>query len=102
MTPDDEKKQPFIRLAMTIDVPAIKLIARKSFERYVPLIGKSPASMNADFSGHVLKDTVFIVQSEKKQGSVLRYAIVLQRDGEWLLENFTVSPAPGDGALARP
>ena len=98
MTSDDEKKQPFIRLAMTTDVPAIKLIARKSFERYVPLIGKPPAPMNANFSGHVLKDTVFIAQSEKKQGSVLGYAIVLQRDGEWLLDNNAVSPeAQGRG-----
>jgi ribosomal protein S18 acetylase RimI-like enzyme len=98
MTSDDEKKQPFIRLAMTTDVPAIKLIARKSFERYVPLIGKPPAPMNANFSGHVLKDTVFIAQSEKKQGSVLGYAIVLQRDGEWLLDNIAVSPeAQGRG-----
>ena len=94
MTSDDEKKQPFIRLAMTTDVPAIKLIARKSFERYVPLIGKLPAPMNAYFSGHVLKGTVFIAQSEKKQGSVLRYAIVRQRDGEWLFDNFAVSPEP--------
>ena len=98
MTSDDEKKQPFIRLAMTTDVPAIKLIARKSFERYVPLIGKPPAPMNANFSGHILKDTVFIAQSEKKQGSVLGYAIVLQRDGEWLLDNIAVSPeAQGRG-----
>ena len=98
MTSDDEKKQPFIRLAMTTDVPAIKLIARKSFERYVPLIGKLPAPMNAYFSGHVLKGTVFIAQSEKKQGSVLGYAIVLQRDGEWLLDNIAVSPeAQGRG-----
>ena len=98
MTSDDEKKQPFIRLAMTTDVPAIKLIARKSFERYVPLIGKLPAPMNAYFSGHVLKGTVFIVQSEKKRGSVLGYAIVLHRDGEWLLDNIAVSPeAQGRG-----
>ena len=102
MTSDDERWPPLIRLAMTTEVPAIKLIARKSFERYVPLIGKPPAPMNADFSVHVLKATVFIAQSEKKQGSVLRHAIVLQGDGEWLLENFTVSPAPGDGALAQP
>ena len=92
MTSDDEKKQPFIRLAMTTDVPAIKLIARKSFERYVPLIGKLPAPMNAYFSGHVLKGTVFIAQSEKKRGSVPGYVIVLQRDGEWLLDNIAVSP----------
>tara|TARA_B100001093_G_scaffold517538_1_gene599368 strand:+ start:785 stop:1297 length:513 start_codon:yes stop_codon:yes gene_type:complete len=98
MTSDDEKKQPFIRLAMTTGVPAIKMIARKSFERYVPLIGKLPAPMNAYFSGHVLKGTVFIAQSEKKQGSVLGYAIVIQRDGEWLLDNIAVSPeAEGRG-----
>ncbi len=83
---------------MTTEVAAIKLIARKSFERYVPLIGKPPASMNADFSGHVLKDTVFIAQSEKKQGSVMGYAFVLQRNGEWLLDNIAASPeAQGRG-----
>lgn len=98
MTSDDEKKQPFIRLAMTTGVPAIKMIARKSFERYVPLIGKLPAPMNAYFSGHVLKGTVFITQSEKNRDSVLGYAIVLQRDGEWLLDNIAVSPeAQGRG-----
>ena len=98
MTSDDEKKQPFIRLAMTTDVPAIKMIARKSFERYVPLIGKLPASMNAYFSGHVLKGTVFIAQSEKNQASVICSGIVIQRDGEWLLDNIAVSPeAQGRG-----
>ena len=98
MASDDEKKQPFICLAMTTDLPATKLIARKSVERYVPWIGEPPAPMNANFSGHILKDTVFIAQSEKKQGSVLGYAIVLQRDGEWLLDNIAVSPeAQGRG-----
>ena len=62
------------------------------------MIGKLPAPINAYFSGHVLKGTVFIAQSEKKQGFVLRYAIVLQRDGEWLLDNIAVSPeAQGRG-----
>ena len=77
---------------MTTVVPAIKMIARKSFEHYVPLIGKRPAPINAYFSGHVLKGTVFISQSEKKQGSVMGYAIVIQRDREWLLDNIAVSP----------
>ena len=92
MTSDDERWPPLIRLAMTTEVPAIKLIAQKSFERYVPLIGKPPAPMNADFSVHVLKATVFIAQSEKKQDSVLGYAIVLKRDGKWCLDNIAVSP----------
>ena len=84
---------------MTTDVSAIKLIARKSFERYVPLIGKPPAPMNADFSVHVLKATVFIAQSEKKQGSVLGYAIILQKDEAWLLDNIAVSPEAQGGGV---
>jgi len=43
MTLDDEMKLPAIRLALIADVPAITLIARQSFERYVPLIGRPPA-----------------------------------------------------------
>ena len=60
MTLVDEMKLQAIRPALMVDVPAITPIARQSFERYVPLIGRPPASMRANFSKHVLEDTVFI------------------------------------------
>ena len=60
MTLVDEMKLQAIRPALMVDVPAITPIARQSFERYVPLIGRPPAPMRANFSKHVLEDTVFI------------------------------------------
>ena len=98
MTLDDETKLPAIRPALIADVPTITLIARQSFERYVPLIGRPPAPMRANFSKHVLENTVFIAKSEKSQGVVLGYAIILQKDEAWLLDNIAVSPwAQGRG-----
>ena len=64
----------------------------------MPLIGRPPAPMRANFLKYVLEDTVFIVQSGKSQGVVLGYPIILQKDGAWLHDNIAVSPwAQGRG-----
>ena len=58
----------------------------------MPLIGRPPAPMRANFLKSVVEDTVFIVQGGKSQGVVLGYAIILQKDWAWLLDNIAVSP----------
>ena len=101
MALDDETKLPAIRPALIADVPTITLIARQSFERYVPLIVRPPAPMRANFSKHVLENTVFIAKSEKSQGVVLGYSIILQKDEAWLLDNIAVNPwAQGRGIVS--
>ena len=78
-----------IRAAGEDDVPAIESIVRDSYARYVPLIGREPAPMTADYRNLVSAGEVWVAERE---GSVIG-VLVLRRDEQTLLlENVAVSP----------
>ena len=81
-----------IRPATGGDADAIRAIAESAYLQYVEAIGRKPAPMVADFTGHLKDDTVFVAEAGNG-GGIAGYAIVLVRNGEYWLENIAVAPA---------
>ncbi|MDZ5602005.1 GNAT family N-acetyltransferase [Pseudomonas sp. RP23018S] len=79
-----------IRPARPTDEPEIRTCAEQAYARYVPLIGRKPAPMFADYAAQIaaaqvsvaLRDHVFL-------GFIVFYAV----DRHMLLENVAVMPA---------
>lgn len=78
-----------IRRAEPSDAVACAAIAHAAYQRYVPLIGRPPAPMVADFPRHIVDDTVFVFDDGKVKGYVV---LQEQADGAWL-DNIAVDPA---------
>ncbi len=80
-----------IRPAVLCDVPAIRAIAKAAYAPYVPLIGRKPAPMVADFDAVVAAGYADVALAGSE---VAGYIIHMSAtpDG-WFLENLAVSPA---------
>lgn len=85
-----------IRQARASDEAAIRDCAEQAYARYVPLIGRKPAPMVADFAAQIAAGEVYVATDDcdALQGFVVFYA----EDGHMLLENVAVLPrAAGRG-----
>lgn len=84
-----------IRLAQASDEPDIRNCAEQAYARYVPLIGRKPAPMIADFIAQIAAGVVYVATDDQHsfQGFIVFYA----KDGYSLLENVAVLP----GAAGR-
>lgn len=85
-----------IRQAVTDDEDQITNCAQVAYRRYVPLIGREPAPMSADYAALIAAGEVWIAPDDRDD--VLGF-IVFRREGEFvLLENVAVLPeAAGRG-----
>lgn len=85
-----------IRKATSDDEQQIRHCAEEAYARYVPLIGRKPAPMVADFMAHIKAEEAFVATDESGafQGFIVFYA-----DGDHiLLDNVAVLPqAAGRG-----
>ena len=80
-----------VRPAAGADVPVLREIAVAAYEQYVPLIGRAPAPMTADYAAAVQAGQVWVAAGA--DGAAL---------GFLLLENVAVVPAAqGRGLGAR-
>lgn len=88
------------RLAMPRDVPAMTSISHAAYVPFVPLVGRPPAPMLADHASHIADDTAFVACGE--DGVVLGYAIVIEAEDGFWLDNIAVDPsAQGRGVGSR-
>ena len=79
-----------IRKATLSDEEQIRHCAEEAYARYVPLIGRKPAPMVADFKAHIAADEAFVaIDSQGKfEGFIVFYV-----DGDHiLLDNVAVLP----------
>lgn len=85
-----------IRLATAHDEPAIRDCAAQAFARYIPLIGREPAPVHADFAAQIAAGEIRVATDE--QGEI-RGFIAFRVEGEHaLLESVAVLPrAAGRG-----
>lgn len=83
-----------VRAATAADLAFVSGCARAAYARYVPLIGREPAPMTADFAGHAARDELFVAED----GAPVGY-VVVHPDGDALqIENVAVLPqATGRG-----
>jgi GNAT superfamily N-acetyltransferase len=85
-----------IRQAVAGDEPEVRECAEQAYARYVPLIGRKPAPMAADFAAQINAGDVYVAIDEREifQGFIVFYA---EKD-HILLENVAVLPrAAGHG-----
>ena len=59
-----------IRPAAEADVPVLREIAVAAYERYVPLIGRAPAPMTADYAAAVRSGQAWVGVFPEATGSV--------------------------------
>lgn len=85
-----------IRLAQASDEFDIRKCAEQAYARYVPVIGRKPAPMVADFITQIAAGVVYVATDDQArfQGFIVFYP----KDGYFLLENVAVLPsAAGNG-----
>ncbi|WP_414898027.1 GNAT family N-acetyltransferase [Rhodovulum sp. YEN HP10] len=88
-----------IRQAVADDEPKIRECAELAYARYVALIGRKPAPMNADFAGQIGAGQVYVSTTDEGdfQGFIVFYA-----EGEHvLLENVAVLPASAGRGIGK-
>jgi ribosomal protein S18 acetylase RimI-like enzyme len=85
-----------IRQATASDEPEIRECAEQAYARYVPLIGRKPAPMVADFSTQIADGEVFVATDD--QGGFQGFVVFYAEGNHMLLENVAVLPrAAGRG-----
>ncbi|WP_172329966.1 GNAT family N-acetyltransferase [Mangrovicoccus sp. HB161399] len=85
-----------IRPALPADEAAIRACAEAAFARYVPLIGRRPAPMDADFAAKIAAGQTHV--SADATGRVAGYVIFCPEDGAMHLDAIGVLPeAAGQG-----
>ena len=90
--------QTLIRPATPADAPACRAIAHAAYAQYVPLMGRQPAPMLADYAAHIAHDTVFVLAADD---APLGYTVIVQDGGEYWLDNIAVDPARQGHGLGR-
>lgn len=72
------------------DAGALRELARRAYQHYIPVIGAVPVPMTADYAAHVRNDEVWVLRS----GNALAASLVLIRQPDHLLiESIAVDPA---------
>jgi len=88
-----------IRLAQANDLRDIKACAELAYARYVPVIGRKPAPMVADFSAQIAAGKIFVATNDQAtfQGFIVFYA----EHEHMLLENVAVLPSAAGRGVGR-
>ena len=88
-----------IRLAVAGDEPEIRDCAEQAYARYVPLMGRKPAPMVADFAGQIAAGQIYVATDDQDafQGFIVFYA----EEGHILLENVAVLPRAAGRGVGR-
>jgi ribosomal protein S18 acetylase RimI-like enzyme len=91
------------RPAIDDDVPSIRTVVRAAYQRYVPLMHREPAPMNADHAAQVRAGNVTVVDDD--QSSIIGVMIAWIDGDSMYVDNLSVHPtAQGvgiGGALLR-
>jgi GNAT superfamily N-acetyltransferase len=80
-------------------VPVLREIAVAAYEQYVPVIGRAPAPMTADYAAAVRSGQAWVAAGA---AGVIGFIVLIPQPGFLLLENIAVRPAAqGQGTGAR-
>ena len=90
---------PFtLRLAIPQDASVLTRIAAGAYSPYVPLMGREPAPMGADYAAHIAQDICFVVMSDEQ---LVGFAVLISKADGWWLETIATAPDhQGKGAGA--
>lgn len=79
---------PLIR-ATKADVPAIRAVVDAAYSKWIPLIGRKPMPMTADYEALVAANTVWVL---KDGAAVVGVLVLVEEPDHLLLENVCVAP----------
>ncbi|WP_411906110.1 GNAT family N-acetyltransferase [Rhizobium mayense] len=79
----------FLRAATDADVDAIRALTREAYGKWVPLIGREPLPMTADYAEAVRKHCIDLLEAN---GELLALIEMVPREDHLLIENVAVSP----------
>ena len=88
-----------IRQAEARDEAAIRDCAEQAYARYVPLIGRKPAPMVADFAAQIAAGDVYVATDDT--GEFQGFIVFHAGDGHVLLENVAVLPRAAGRGVGR-
>ena len=77
------------RDATAADVPALRALAGRAYDKYVSRMDRRPAPLDADYDAAVASGLVQVLQSD---GAMVGYVVTREADGALLLENMAVAP----------
>ncbi|KZL38849.1 GNAT family N-acetyltransferase [Pseudomonas syringae] len=80
-----------IRIAEASDEFDIRHCAEQAYARYVPVIGRKPAPMTADFITQIATGIVYVATDD--QARFQGFIVFHEKDGYFLLENVAVLPS---------
>ncbi|ADE38732.1 GNAT family N-acetyltransferase [Candidatus Puniceispirillum marinum] len=100
-----------IRKATMDDAETCAAIAVAAYRDYVPLMGRRPAPMLADYAAHIADDIVFVVEdkvADTKSDSgkrddfdIVGFAIIVKKGDDYWLENVAVTPMAAGKGLGK-
>lgn len=87
------------RRATAADAAAIRDLSRAAYARWVPLIGREPRPMTADYDRAVIDHMIDLVE---EQGQLVALIETIAQEDHLLIENIAVRPGrQGEGLGAR-
>lgn len=88
-----------IRRATLADASAIRDLTRAAYAKWVPLIGREPLPMRADYARAVVEHLIDLAEAD---GRLVALVEMIPADDHLLVENLAVHPdAQGDGLGER-
>ncbi|MBC3421343.1 GNAT family N-acetyltransferase [Pseudomonas sp. RW3S2] len=88
-----------IRPATPADQPAIQACAEQAYARYVPLMGRKPAPLLADYASQIAAGWVHVALDE--QASLQGFIVFYPHDNHMLLENVAVLPSASGRGVGK-
>ena len=88
-----------IRQAILQDEPAVRACAEQAYARYIPILGKKPAPLLADFGAQIADGIIHVAANDDDNplGFIVFYAV---EDG-MLLENVAVLPSAAGRGIGK-
>lgn len=80
------------------DLSFLQACARAAYAEYVPLIGREPAPMTADYGDDLDRGTVVVAE---RTGRAVGFAVAFEKAGAWFLETVAVLPEEQGGGIGR-
>lgn len=87
-----------LRRAVALDAPAIRALTREAYAKWVPLIGREPKPMTADYAEAVRRHRIDLLYLDGVLAALIE---TIAEADHLLIENVAVSPAFQGRGLGR-
>lgn len=88
----------FLRAATDADVGSIRALTREAYGKWVPLIGREPLPMTADYAEAVRKHRIDLLEAD---GELVALIEMVAGGDHLLIENIAVSPRHQGRGIGR-